>query len=257
MNPKKEYMKPQVLLVDDNDDMLEFLSADLSEKYSILTAKDGSEAIGILSEEAVNLVISDVMMPVMNGFEFCRIVKSNIEYSHIPIILLTAKNTLQSKIEGLEIGADAYIEKPFSPEYLHVQISNLLNNRNLVKEYYANTPLAHIRSMAHTRADEIFLETVNEVVQNHMEDVELDVEHLAKYMNMSRPTLYRKLKGITNLTPNEIINITRLKKAAYYLTEGKFSIQEIAEKVGYTSPTHFGRNFQKQFGITPSEYMKK
>jgi two-component system, cell cycle response regulator len=250
-------MKPLVLLVDDNDDMLEFLSADLSEKYSILTAKDGSEAIDILSEEAVNLVISDVMMPVMDGFEFCRIVKSNIEYSHIPIILLTAKNTLQSKIEGLEIGADAYIEKPFSPEYLHVQVSNLLNNRNLVKEYYANTPMAHIRSMAHTRADEIFLETVNEVVQNHMEDIELDVEHLAKYMNMSRPTLYRKLKGITNLTPNEIINITRLKKAAYYLTEGIFSIQEIAEKVGYTSQTHFGRNFQKQFGITPSEYMKK
>lgn len=250
-------MKPQILLVDDNDDMLEFLSADLSEKYSILTAKDGCEAIAILSKEAVNLVISDVMMPVIDGFEFCRIVKSNIEYSHIPIILLTAKNTLQSKIEGLEIGADAYIEKPFSPEYLHVQISNLLNNRNLVKEYYANTPLAHIRSMAHTKADEIFLEMVNEVVQNHMEDVDLDVEHLAKYMNMSRPTLYRKLKGKTNLTPNEIINITRLKKAAYYLIEGKFSIQEIAEKVGYTSPTHFGRNFQKQFGITPSEYMKK
>lgn len=250
-------MKPLILLVDDNEDILEFLESDLSEKYNTLTAHDGEAALQLLSEEPVNLIISDVMMPVMDGFEFCRIIKSNIEYSHIPIILLTAKNTMQSKINGLELGADAYIEKPFSPEYLHVQISNLLNNRNLVKEYYANSPLVHIRSMAHTKADEEFLETVNEIVQSHLEETELDVEHLAKYMNMSRPTLYRKLKGITNLTPNEIINITRLKKAALYLEEGRMNIQEIAEKVGYTSHTHFGRNFQKQFGITPSEYLKK
>jgi two-component system, cell cycle response regulator len=250
-------MKPLILLVDDNEDILEFLVSDLSEKYATLTAKDGAAALKILSEETVNLVISDVMMPVMDGFEFCRILKSNLEYSHIPIILLTAKNTMQSRINGLELGADAYIEKPFSPEYLQVQITNLLNNRNLVKEYYANSPLVHIRSMAHTKADEEFLETVNEIVQSHMAETELDVEHLAKYMNMSRPTLYRKLKGITNLTPNEIINITRLKKAATFLSEGRMSIQEIAEKVGYTSHTHFGRNFQKQFGITPSEYLKK
>lgn len=249
--------KPAILIVDDNEEILEFLTGDLSEKYSILKAHNGQEAIDLLKNETAQLIISDVMMPVMDGFELCKLIKSTIETSHIPVILLTAKNTLQSKIDGLELGADAYIDKPFSPEHLHVQIANLLVNRNKIKEYFANSPLAHINSMAHTKADEHFLETLHEIVLAHIEDTNLDVEHLARYMNMSRPTLYRKLNAITDLTPNEVINITRLKKAALLLTEGKYNINEIAEMVGYTSSTHFGRNFQKQFGISPSEFIKR
>ena len=116
MNPKKEYMKPQVLLVDDNDDMLEFLSADLSEKYSILTAKDGSEAIGILSEEAVNLVISDVMMPGLNGLDLARAIRNDERTSHVPVILLTARGETEDRLNGLKSGVDDYLSKPFSPE---------------------------------------------------------------------------------------------------------------------------------------------
>jgi AraC-like DNA-binding protein len=164
---------------------------------------------------------------------------------------------LQSKIEGLELGADVYIEKPFSPEHLQVQIASLLMNRNKVKEYFAKSPVAHIHSMAFNSADEEFLGRVQDIVLEHMEDADLDVEHLARYMNMSRPTLYRKLNEITDLTPSELINITRLKKAAKLLKEGKLNINEIAELVGYTNATHFGRNFQKQFGIIPSEFIKK
>jgi DNA-binding response OmpR family regulator len=252
-----QLMKPVILLVDDNEEILDFLTEDLSEKYTVLKAYNGQQALEILFAESVQLVISDVMMPVMDGFELCKLVKSNFDISHIPIVLLTAKNTLQAKIEGLELGADAYIDKPFSPEHLQVQVANLLMNRNKIKEYYANSPLAHINLMAHTKADEEFLEEVNEIVDAHMDDVELDVEHLAKYMNLSRPTLYRKLKGITDLTPNEIINITRLKKAAALLTDGRHNINEIADQVGYTSPTHFGRNFQKQFGMTPSDFIRR
>jgi two-component system cell cycle response regulator len=180
--------------------------------------------------------------------------KKNVETSHIPIILLTAKNTLQSKIEGLEVGADAYMEKPFSPEHLQVQISNLLINRNKLKQYFASSPFAHIHSIAYTRADEQFLEKIQELILSHVEDTELDVEHLARYVNMSRPTLYRKLKEISDLTPNEMINITRLKKAASLLKSGEFTVTEIAEMTGYTSATVFGRNFQKQFGLNPSEF---
>jgi two-component system cell cycle response regulator len=207
----------------------------------------------------VHLVISDVMMPVMDGFELCRLIKTNFDFSHIPVILLTARNTLQSKIEGLKLGADAYIEKPFSPEHLQVQIANLLTNRSKIREYFANSPLVHIKSMAYSTADEQFLETLNEAIRHHLEDTELDVERLARIMNMSRPTLYRKIKAISNLTPNELINITRLKKAAELLAAGEHKVYEVADMVGYHSQNNFGRNFLKQFGITPTEYvaMKK
>lgn len=250
-------MKSVILLVDDNEEILEYLTRFLEEKYSVLTARDGEEALAMLANEIIHLVISDVMMPVMDGFELCKIIKSRLEICHIPIILLTAKNTLQSKIEGLELGADAYIDKPFSPEHLQVQIASLLLNRNKVRTFFANSPLAHINSMAYTRADEQFLERIQEIILGHLEDSELDVEHLAKYMNMSRPTLYRKLKGITDLTPNEMINITRLKKAVLLLKENHMNVNEVAVVVGYTSATHFGRNFQKQFGVLPSEFLKK
>lgn len=248
-------MNPLLLLVDDNEEILEFLEHELNEKYTIIKASDGLKALEVLKENAVQLVISDIMMPVMDGFELCRIIKTNFDHSHIPVILLTAKNTLQSKIEGLELGADAYIEKPFSPEYLQVQIANLLTNRNKIKEYFASSPLVHIKSMAYSKADELFLEKINESIFKNLEDTELDVEKLAKLMNMSKPTLYRKIKSLSDLSPNELINITRLKKAAELLVEGRYKIYEVADMVGYASQTNFGRNFLKQFGMTPSDYL--
>lgn len=250
-------MKPVILLVDDNEEILEFIENELNEKYTISKALNGREALEILKNEVIQLVVSDIMMPVMDGLELCRIIKTNFEYSHIPVILLTAKNTLQSKIEGLETGADAYIEKPFSPEYLQVQIANLLLNRSKIKEYFVSSPLVHIKSMAHTKTDELFLEKVNEAIYNNLDDTELDVEKLAKLMNMSKPTLYRKIKSISDLTPNELINITRLKKAAELLVEGKYKIYEVADMTGYGSQTNFGRNFLKQFGMTPTEYLNR
>ena len=249
--------KPVILLVDDNEEILDFLSDDLDEKYTVLKAFNGKEALGIVQKEPVQLVISDIMMPEMDGFELCKTIKCNFELSHIPIILLTAKTSLQSKIEGLEIGADAYVEKPFSPEYLQVQIANLLSNRNKIREYFASSPLVHIKTMAYSKADEAFLEKLNEIIYKNLSNINLDVEHLAEIMNMSRPTLYRKIKAISNLTPNELINIARLKKAAELLSEGRYKIYEISDMVGYSSQTHFGRNFSKQFGMSPSEYVQK
>lgn len=248
-------MKPTILLVDDNEDILDFLDEELNEKYTLFKAANGKMALQILKEETVQLVISDIMMPEMDGFELCGIVKSEVEFSHIPIILLTAKNTLQSKIEGLELGADAYIEKPFSPAHLQAQITNLLANRNKIKDYFANSPLVHIKSMAYSKADESFLESLNEIIEKNIDDPELDVEKMAKLMTMSRPTLYRKIKAISNLTPSELIHITRLKKAAELLAAGNHKIYEITELVGYHSQNNFGRSFHKQFGMTPSDYI--
>jgi len=249
-------MKPTILIVDDNEEILDFLEEELSEKYELLKAINGHRALTMLDHEAVHLVVSDVMMPEMDGFELCRKIKSTVEFSHIPIILLTAKNTLQSKIEGLELGADAYIEKPFSPAHLQAQIANLIMNRTKIKEHFANTPLVHIKTMAYTKADEHFLEELHQAIEQNLSDTELDVEKLAKLMTMSRPTFYRKVNAISDLTPNELIHITRLKKAAALLAEGSHKIYEVIEKVGYQSQNNFTRSFQKQFGMTPTEYIR-
>ncbi|MDB5012680.1 MAG: DNA-binding response regulator [Daejeonella sp.] len=247
--------KPLILLVDDNEEILDFISDDLSDKYKVITAPDGEKALEIIEHQVVQLVISDVMMPVMDGFELCKKIKANFHNSHIPVILLTAKNTLPAKIEGLELGADAFIEKPFSPEHLQAQIANLLANRTKIRTYFANSPLAHINTMAYSKADELFLDKLNEAIQKNIENIDLDVEHLAESMNMSRPTLYRKIKAISDLSPNELINIARLKKAAQLLADGDFKIYEVADLVGYSSQTQLGRSFIKQFGMTPTEYM--
>jgi two-component system cell cycle response regulator len=249
-------MKPTLLLVDDNEDILSFLGEELSEKYAILKAHDGQEALRLLKQEAVHLVVSDVMMPEMDGFDLCRTIKSSFEFCHIPVILLTARNTLQSKIEGLELGADAYVDKPFSTEFLQAQIASLLVNRSKLKEYFAHSPLVHIKTIAYSRADEVFLDQLTEIIHNNLEDADLDIDKLARFMNMSRPTLYRKIKSISDLTPNELVTLTRLKKAAELLRQGGYKIYEVAEMVGYHSQTNFGRSFLKQFGMTPSEYVE-
>lgn len=247
-------MNPVILLVDDNEEIVDFLTDDLGCKYTVRSAYNGKEALNILQNESAHLVVSDIMMPEMDGYELCSSIKQNVDYSHIPVILLTAKNTLQSRIEGLEHGADAYVEKPFSPEYLHAQIACLLLNRNKIKEHFANSPLVHIKSMAYSKADEKFLEELNNSIIANLENSDLDVEQLAKVMNMSRPTLYRKIKAVSDLTPNELINITRLKRAAELLSEEDYKIYEVADMVGFSSHTNFGRSFVRQFGVTPKDY---
>lgn len=249
-------MNPVILLVDDEEEILDFLERMLSKNYQVLRAENGKIALDVLNKDSVQLIISDVMMPEMDGFEFCKVIKSTVEHSHIPVILLTAKNTIQSKVQGLELGADAYIEKPFSKEHLNAQIASLLANRNMIRQYFASSPLIHIKSIAHTKADEQFLETLNETISKAIIDTELDVEALSKLMNVSRVTLYRKIKAISDLSPNELINVIRLKKAAELLAEGNHKIYEVCAIVGYSSQSNFTRSFHKQFNMTPTEYMQ-
>lgn len=247
-------MKPVILLVEDNVEILDFIESNLDDEYVILKTTNGKLALDILRNEMADLIVSDVMMPVMDGFELCKIIKSDVELSHLPCILLTAKNTLQAKLQGLELGADVYIEKPFSPKHLRMQIASLLANRNKIKEHFVNTPLAHLKTIAHTKADVHFLENVNQVILDNIQDRTLDVGKLATFLNMSRATFYRKINVISDLTPNGLINLTRLKKAAQLMAEG-YNINEAAETVGYNSAKIFSNNFEKQFGMMPYEYM--
>ncbi|PRZ26062.1 hybrid sensor histidine kinase/response regulator transcription factor [Flavobacterium granuli] len=252
---ESKYEKTQILVVEDNEDLLNFISTELSPIYTVFKADNGENALKIIHNENIQLAISDVSMPIMDGINLCKNIKTNIETSHIPVILLTAKSSLKSQIDGLEVGADAYIPKPFSMDYLKVQIDNLIENRKQIMNYYARSPLSHLKSIAHNKTDEKFLKKLDQEILKNITDSDLSVESLAEIMNMSRSTLYRKIKDISNLSPNELINIVRLKRAAELLLNENYKMYEIAEMVGYKSQTSFGRNFQKHFGITPSEYI--
>lgn len=220
-----------------------------------MRAGNGAEALEILDQDNVQLVLTDIMMPIMDGIALCKRIKSDILYSHIPVIFLTAKNALDSKIKGLKIGADAYIEKPFSLEFLTVQIRNILNNRKIIKNYFTNSSISNLKDINVSAPDKDFISQLNTVIYDNISDIDLNVDELARLMNMSRPTLYRKIKGLSDLTPNELINISRLKKAAELLVQREYNITQISTMVGYTVQSNFSRDFHKHYGMPPSVYM--
>ena len=248
--------QPTILIVEDNAEMIDFISKKLVSNYTIFKAADGIEALKVLGEQEIDLVVTDVMMPRMDGMELLQTIKSQVEYSHIPVVLLTAKSGLQTKIEGLELGADAYIEKPFSLEYLQAQILSLLKNRKLVKDLFRNRPLTEAGVMALTKADEQFLQKVNEVIEANLTNQQFGVDLLAEKMNMSRSSLHRKIKGVADLTPNDYIRLQRLKKAALLLQEGAYRVNEIAVITGFASSSYFTKCFQQHFGLLPKNFAK-
>ena len=246
--------RPTVLVAEDNPDMLAFVVRQLSKDYTVLTATNGAEALRVLDGNYVNLMISDVVMPVMDGFELCKTIKSDLNYSHIPIILLTAKTNIQSKIEGMELGADAYIEKPFSVEYLQACASNLIQNREKLRQAFAESPFIAANTMALTKADEEFIKKLNEVIRVNYANPEFSMDDMADNLNMSRSNFYRKIKGVLDLSPNEFLRLERLKKAAQLLKEGENRVNEICYMVGFNSPSYFAKCFQKQFGVLPKDF---
>ncbi len=246
--------KPMVLVVEDNPEMLTFIERQLSFKYAMITATNGKEALEVLNSNFINLVVSDVVMPLMDGFELCKTIKSNVGYSHIPIILLTAKTNIQSKIEGMELGADSYIEKPFSPEYLLAVVSNLINNREKLRRDFAKSPFVAVNTMALTKADEEFIKKLNEIILSNLSNQEFSMDDIAESLNMSRSSFYRKMKGVLDLTPNEYLRIERLKRAAQLLKEGGIRINEVCYMVGFNSSSYFSKCFLKQFGVLPKDF---
>lgn len=249
--------RPTVLIVEDNSEMAVFIAEEVNRAYNIAIAANGAEALDVLRKESIQLIVSDVMMPVMDGFELLKQLKSDLEYSHIPIILLTAKSTMQSRLEGLELGADVYLDKPFSTDLLMTQIANLLANREHIRRFYFHSPVANMKSMAYSKADEQFLDRLNEIIEANLSDAALDVNRIADLMHLSRPTLYRKIRALSDLTPNELIRISRLKRAAQCLLEGELKIYEIAEQTGFSSQSYFCAAFQKQFGCSPTAFVKE
>lgn len=247
----------KILVVDDNAEFRALMSGTLKSEYAVVTASDGNEGLKALAAGKIDLIISDLIMPGMDGMEFCAAVKANINYSHIPFILLTAKTDPDSNIRGLKNGADDYITKPFSPKILLARIDSLLRMRSRLCDAFLHKPAEPVTSIAHSKFDEEFMQKIMDYVYERIDDTELDVDDIANAMCMSRATLYRKLKGISDLSPNDFIRLCRLKRAAELLKENVYKVNEIAYICGFSSPSYFSKCFQKQFGVLPKDYCGK
>ena len=246
--------KPSILIVDDSEDVRKYLSGLLESIYKISEAKNGEVGIIAATENMPDLIISDVMMPSMDGIEFCRRIKSEWQTSDIPVILLTAKASAESKIEGLEIGADDYLTKPFDSKELFTRIKNLLEQRKRLRDKYNQEPDALTKTVGLNKADQEFLNKFLELIENNLDKTNFGTEQLSKELFVSRTQLHRKILSITGQAPGEFIRIIKLKKAAKLLLDGKLSVTQVAYEIGFSSPAQFTRAFSKQFNCVPSEY---
>ena len=253
--------KSDILIVDDNADIRTLLRRILQDRYQVNEAEDGQQGLELANEIVPDLIVSDVMMPVMNGLEFCQRVKDNIATSHIPVILLTARALSKHQVEGYESGADAYITKPFSADVLLARIDNLLKNRLRLKGLFANEEEKKVEQ-AETPAKEPqqpqqkedkFMTRFREYIEQHMSDSNLSVEAIGAELGLSRVQLYRKVKALTGQSPVELLRTVRLHKAHRLLQDSVKSISEVAYEVGFTSPSYFTKCFRDEFGASPSE----
>lgn len=244
-----------VMVVEDNDDFRHFLHRELSHIYNkVLVARDGMDGALKAEEENPDLIVSDVMMPRMNGTDMCRRIKENIETSHIPIILLTAWSTDEGRTEGYKAGADAYIAKPFDMEVLLARISNLLEKQEKRKQDFSHSISLDPKTVTDSTPDEAFLNEVIGHIEKNIDNSEYTIDSLAGDVVMSRMSFYRKMKSLTGQTPADFIRTVRLKTAAKLLKEGDCNVSEACYRTGFASPQNFSKHFKEMFGVLPSQY---
>ena len=249
--------KKHILLVEDNDDLRGLIAESLAADYEVTEAANGALAAEALRKEPFDLVISDIMMPVKDGITLCREVKNDINLSHIPFVLLTAKTGLESKLEGVDSGADLYFEKPVDSKLLRASVQNIFNTRRKLQEYYAKNYFADTSELAGSRQDREFLKQFIAVVEKNIDQSEMDVNYIASELSISRSKLYNKVKSLTNKSIVEFILQYRLRKAARLLVEEDMSIREIMEQVGIESQSYFTATFKKEFDETPTAFAKR
>jgi signal transduction histidine kinase/ligand-binding sensor domain-containing protein/DNA-binding response OmpR family regulator len=249
---------PILLLVEDNDDVRAYIKSIFYNSYRIIEATDGRTGLHAANAHLPDVIISDVMMPVMDGITFCKKLKSDVKTCHIPIILLTARTSLIFQVEGLETGADDYVIKPFSPKLLELKVKNLVLMRERMRKVFTNKEVLIVepKRITLTSTDELFMQKAMESVEANMSNTEYTVEDLGREVAMSRMQLYRKLKTLTDLSANEFIRTMRLKRAAQLLEQKQLNISEVTYEVGFSDLPYFRECFKKMFGVTPSEYTK-
>lgn len=257
LNQESKSDLPILLAVDDNEDIRAFIKLSLGKKYNIHTAENGKEGLELALQLIPKIIISDIMMPVMDGIEFCNELKSKKETSHIPIILLTAKLSKENEIIGLKTGADAYIRKPFDVEILQLKLDNILKFREDLRKRFNLEITLQPKEITVTSIDERFLQQAMEVVEKHMTNTDFNVEMLIKEMGYSRTSLYTKFKEITGLSSSEFIRSIRLKRAVQLFEQSDLSVKEIMYMTGFNTASYFAKCFRNQFGVIPSEYIKQ
>lgn len=245
-----------VLIVEDNPDLRAYITSVLKPIYNTRTAENGKAALEILKNSAIDLIVSDVMMPEMDGFEFCTKVKSDLATSHLPVILLTALSSTENQITGMQLGADAYISKPFSDDLLISQINNLLTQREKMRQHFgSNIPAKQPPEM--NGLDNYFLKKLNDIIEEHITNESFDIEQLIKIIGISRSQLHRKLKNLTNYSTSEYVRVYRLEKSIELLKTGQYNIDEVAHIVGFNTHSYYSRCFKKQYNQSPKEFMAK
>ena len=247
----------RLLIVDDNEELRHFLKASLGESYQLTEAENGAIALQKAKQEMPDLIISDVMMPVMDGTAFCKAIKEDIETSHIPFILLTAKDALESRLDGIGGGADYYFSKPVSMQLLQLTIRNLFEQRQKIKERYSHDYKVEVRELVHSAIDKEFMDTLLALVEEQLESTELNVDFLCQKIGMSKTKLYKKIKDLTGQTINEFIRTFRLKKATEIMIHEDVNVTEVMYRVGIQSNSYFTTAFKKEFGKTPSQFMQE
>lgn len=246
-----------VLVVEDHSEVRAFLRDHLEPHYRVLDAKDGAEGLSLAVAELPDLVLSDVMMGPVNGYELCKALKTNEKTCHIPVVLLTARAGREDKLLGLDIGADCYLIKPFDPSELLVQVRNLIEQRRMLRERFSSSVVLKPSEMAVMPMDEAFLTRVLSVVERHLSDPEFDVERLGREVGLSRSQLHRKIRALTNQPPTLLIRSIRLQRAAELLRQEAGSVAEVAYLVGFSSQGYFAKCFREQFGCAPRDYAEK
>ncbi|OJU24994.1 MAG: DNA-binding response regulator [Sphingobacteriales bacterium 41-5] len=247
-----------ILIVEDNDELKSFLSLCLEGDYELFLAADGAEGLQKAFENIPELIITDVAMPLMDGHEFCRIVKNDERTSHIPVIMLTAKVELEEQVTGIESGADLYLTKPFSIKLLQSYIKNLLKTKEQIRHYYTQKVLLEPLDVDLGNVDRKFMERLMNIINANLGNADFHIHDLARAMNMSTAVLYKKFNALSQVSIGEFIKSLRLKRAAFLLIEpGALNISEIAWAVGFSDRKYFSKEFKKAFGCTPSAYVEK
>lgn len=241
---------PTVLVIDDNGDVRSLISRLLKGTYNILEASNGKEGLSVATKQIPDIILCDMMMPVMDGLEFCRNAKNELSVSHIPIVIVTANTAEEQQVKGYESGADAYISKPFSKNLLKSVIFSLLDNRNRCREYYSLMATS-VSTVSFNNHDTSFIDKVSGIIEEHISDENLSIDYLSEQLHLSRTQVYRKVKALTGYSPVELVKMVRMKKASYLLTTTEMSISEIAYNLGFSTPSYFTRVYKEFWGETP------
>ena len=253
-NLKKEF---SVLVGEDNLELRKFIVDNLKSRFYVSEAGNGKEAIECCNIDLPDIIVSDVMMPVMDGFEMCRELKSNLNFSHVPIVLLTAKTANENKVKGYNLGANGYVEKPFDFEVLLAQIESLLDHKKRIKEKFQKSIEVVPFDIVTTKVDDELLRKILAEIENSFLDRNFSVRNLAAVCGMSTSNLNKKLKALTGKTSNGFVRSVRLKKAASLLVTGRYSVTDVTYEVGFSDLKYFRQSFKEEFDMSPSEYKKR